>query len=188
MLLVGMVEFAFAFNAQLNVNFASRDAALLAAEAGNQNGSDCRILASVERNIGSPADDRRVTEVVVFRANARGIPLTPSGGQGSALANPTTWMANVYARSGSTTCTYPDGTSVTVPYTASGGNDYPESARCNVVGGCPGFAPARTTVDTIGVRIGYSYTWITGLPGLVSLGGSGYTFSTANTMRMEPVL
>jgi hypothetical protein len=124
----------------------------------------------------------------VFRANATGIPLTPSGAQGSPTADPTTWMANVYSRSGSTTCAYPDGSSVTVPYSASGTNDYPESVRCNVVGGCPGFAPTRSTVDTIGVRITYAYEWTTGLPGLIGLGGTGYTFSTANTMRMEPVL
>jgi Flp pilus assembly protein TadG len=188
MTLVGIIEFAFVFNAQLAVNFASRDAALLGAESGNQAGADCRILASIERNVQAPADGRRITEVVVFRATASGTPLTPSGLAASPASNPTSWMADVYTRGGSTTCSYPDGSSITVPYTANASNDYPETARCNVLGGCPGFSPARSTVDTIGVRISYRYTWTTGLPGLVAMAGTGYTFVTANSMRMEPVL
>ena len=35
LLLFGIIEFAFVFNAQLSLNYATRDAALIAAEAGN---------------------------------------------------------------------------------------------------------------------------------------------------------
>ena len=43
-LLLGMIEFAFVFNAILAVNYAARDAALAAAEAGDRSGADCIIL------------------------------------------------------------------------------------------------------------------------------------------------
>jgi Flp pilus assembly protein TadG len=187
-LLIAVMEFAFVFNAQLGVNFSSRDAALLGAEAGNQSGADCRILASIERNTQAPSDPTRLTQVVIFRANASGTPLTPGGGTASPASDPTTWMANVYSRAGSMSCTYPDGSITTVPYTPVAGNDYPETARCNVLAGCPGFSPARSGVDTIGVQISYSYPWHTALPSLIGLGGTGYSFVMANIMRMEPVL
>ncbi len=44
MLLLGLVEFSFVFNAVLAVNYSTRDAALAAAEAGDAGGADCIIL------------------------------------------------------------------------------------------------------------------------------------------------
>ena len=54
LLIVGLIEFAFAFNALLSVNFASRDAALLAAEAGEDSGSDCVVLLEHRRGRAAP--------------------------------------------------------------------------------------------------------------------------------------
>ncbi len=54
--MLGILEFGFAFNAVLAVNFASRNAALTAAEGGDAAGTDCLILRSVENDIGAPAD------------------------------------------------------------------------------------------------------------------------------------
>ena len=43
-------------------------------------------------------------------------------------------------------------------------------------------------MDTIGVSITYSHSWITPLANLISLGGSGFQFTHSNAMRMEPSL
>ena len=58
-LLMGLIEFGLVFNALLSINFASRDASLIAAEAGNAVCSDCVILKKVEDSIGSPASTSR---------------------------------------------------------------------------------------------------------------------------------
>ena len=66
---LGIVEFAFVFNALLSVNFASRNAALAAAEAGNAAGADCVILAGIE--IGrrrAPARASSINSVDIYRA------------------------------------------------------------------------------------------------------------------------
>ena len=61
-LFMGVVEFSFTFNAILSVTFASRNAALAAAEAGNADGADCVVLSGIENDIGAPADHARVIE------------------------------------------------------------------------------------------------------------------------------
>ena len=66
---------------------------------------------------------------------------------------PTTWT-----RTGSTVCTFPDGSTATVPYTRTL-NGYPTANRCNVLGGCP--IGGHTTVDYIGVRIYYTHVYVT---------------------------
>src|SRR6185436_8825286 len=55
-ILIAIVEFAFTFNAVLAAQYSSRDAALVAAEAGNSDGADCAILSTVEADMGAPAD------------------------------------------------------------------------------------------------------------------------------------
>jgi len=50
--MMGLLEFALAFQATLGINRASQQAALLASEAGNTNGADCLILQQVEADIG----------------------------------------------------------------------------------------------------------------------------------------
>ena len=173
-MLMGILEFSFVFNAQLSIGHATRDAALLGAEAGNAAAADCVILAQVEKDVTSPADRARITQVVVYRADQNGA--VYSGQQ------------NIYARTGSTSCLMPDGlTTLTVPYSipvATPGT-YPVATRCNVQAGCGSGHPA---VDTIGVKITYQHTWVTPLANLVSLGGTGMTLTQSNAMRMEPVL
>lgn len=176
--LMGLFEFAFAFNANLGINQASQNAALAASQAGNAGGSDCLILASVENDVQAPADRRNISEIQVQRTN-------PSGSN--------VFASNRYTRTGSTTCNVASGGTLTVPYTlvASG---YPESQRCNVLAGCPTLAPPRMTVDTIGVQVEYRYSWSTPLGALRPLiggsaaAGSGYTFTKRNVFRLEPVL
>lgn len=168
MLLLGLMEFAITFSTLLNINFASRDATLIAAEAGDGAGADCAILQMIEKDLDSPTQKARIQQVRIYW----------SGTNGNELA------ANVYLRSGSTTCSYPNGTSVTVPYTASA-TGYPESARCTVINGCGASHPG---LDTVGVRIAYRHTWLTPLPAIVQLPAGGIDITRSNAMRMEPTL
>jgi Flp pilus assembly protein TadG len=169
-ILLGIVEFAFAFNAILSVNFASRNAALYAAEASTGSGADCVILNSIEHDITAPADSRHVNSVDIYRAKSNGDPFLP--------AEKTT-----YSRTGTTTCTNPDGTTAAVPYTRTV-NGYPEANRCNILAGCGG---THTSIDHIGIRIFYTHTYVTPLQTFVGL-GSSMTFDRSNVMRMEPIL
>ncbi len=170
-LFMGVVEFSFTFNAILSVTFASRNAALAAAEAGNAAGADCVVLSGIERDITAPADHARVNKVEVYRATQTG----------DAYAPPeiTTWT-----RSGSTACTFPDGTTSTLPYTLTS-NGYPTANRCNVIGGCP--IGGHTTVDYVGVRIYYTHVYVTPVKTFLGAGGT-MSFDRGNVMRMEPVL
>jgi Flp pilus assembly protein TadG len=171
LLIVGLIEFSLAFNALLSVNFASRDAALLAAEAGEDSGSDCVVLSSIDEDVQPPASRVRISQVRIYWADSQGTELG----------------ANVYARTGTTTCTLPDSTTIVVPYTLQSGSNYPENERCSVLAGCPE-DPAHTELDNIGVSITYSYTWITPMAQIITFGGPGFTLTHANVMRMEPVL
>lgn len=170
MLFMGIIEFAFAFNALLSVNFASRDATLVASEAASQSGADCSILAKIEADVKAPAKTSAITKIEVFRA-------TSTGSQYSGAEITT------FTRTGSLTCTMPDLTTAIVPYTRTG-NGYPEAQRCNILAGCGG---THTSVDHIGVRIYYTHNYVTPLRTFVSV-GSSFSFVRSNAMRMEPVL
>jgi Flp pilus assembly protein TadG len=175
-LVMGIIEFAFMFNATLAVNFASRNASLIAAESGSNTLADCAILARVEQDIGAPLDKANIQSVTIYKADRAG----------NATA-----AKNVYARTGTTTCTgYTPGT---VPYTFDTSdpdyNTYPAGVgRCDVLAGCSPTIP----MDSIGVKIVYRYYLHTPLRNLVSFlpGASGgyVDFSWSNVMRMEPIL
>jgi Flp pilus assembly protein TadG len=177
-MLMAIIEFSLAFNATLGVNRASQKAALVASEAGNMAGADCLILQSIDEDVSAPNDNQSIVEVQIQRT-------TPSGSS--------IYARNVYSRAGSTTCTFVDGSTVTVPYTAST-RAYPEAARCNIAGGCTAMVPARATVDTVGVQISYAYAWRTPLGSLLRMigttgpSGPGWTFATRNVFRLEPIL
>lgn len=181
LLVMSVIEFAFAFNANLALAFASRDAALVAAEAGDALGSDLAIIQSVVDDVGAPADPNQVTSIEIYWSDQNGL-----------YKNGDSSLKNLWTRGGSTSYTYPDGSVITVPFTQSS-NGYPEATRCNVVAGCGG--SHMPSVDTIGVRVNYHYTWKTPISGLVGLAGhgiswsgTGWDFARSNAMRMEPVL
>ena len=176
-MLMGLLEFAFVFNALLSLGHATRDAALVAAEAGNASAADCVILQQIENDVTAPADHSRITEVAIYRSDQNGA--VYAGQQ------------NVYTRTGSTSCLMPDGSTLTVPYSAPPADlNYPAADRCNILAGdVPGGCKSgHSTVDTIGVKVTYRHTWVTPLANLVSLGGTGTTLVQSNAMRMEPVL
>jgi hypothetical protein len=174
-LTLAVVEFAFIFNAVLSTNFATRTAALLAAEGGNDAGTDCVILARLELEFGPPADRTRIVSVGIYRSDANGLQI------GGAVTR--------YARTGSTTCTDSDGSTINVPYVRVGPDGYPETDRCNVLAGCPtGPSGSHPGLDTVGVRITYSHLWRTPLHAFLQGSGSGYLFERSNAMQLEPVL
>jgi hypothetical protein len=39
----------------------------------------------------------------------------------------------------------------------------------------------------VGVTVVYKYNWITPLPGLIGLSGTGFTFTQTNYTTMEPI-
>jgi hypothetical protein len=165
LLLVGLIEFAFTFNAVLAVNFATRDAALVAAEAGTNTGADCSILQQIERDIGPPAEKTQILEVRIYWSDVNGATIGSN--------------VDIYSRKGTLAC--PGGS---VPYTPSS-LAYPPSARCAVIAGCGG---KHTGLDTIGVQVTYQHTWRTPFPQWVGGSGSGPTIVKSNAMRLEPVL
>jgi Flp pilus assembly protein TadG len=168
-LLLGIIEFAFLFNALLSVNYSARDAALAAAEAGDGVGADCVILDSVDAAISAPTSDNRIVTVEIYKATAAGV----------MIGTPTT-----YARGGTTSGAACGTTGLSVPYTRTA-NGYPEATRCNVLAGCP--SSGSTTVDNVAVRVTYTHTYVTPLQNFLG-GGASLTFDRTSVMRMEPIL
>lgn len=166
--LLAIVEFGFVMNAQVSIDFATRDAALAAAEAGNTPDADCSILRALDRGMTTPAKNQLVSEVRVYKADSNGVAKGP---------------VNVYDRNGTTDCPLADGTAATVAYRLVS-SSYDAAGRCNELAGCN----VQTTVDTIGVQVMYGYTWVTPLHWLMPTLGPGYTMVKANAMRMEPIL
>jgi len=166
LLIFGVVEFGFLYNAAVTVNYVSRVAALLAAEGGRTTGTDCMVLRAIERDMISPAVSSRISTVQIYWSDANGDQMASS--------------VNVYTRTGSMTCTYASG-SITVPYTLSTAL-YPEAQRCDVLAGCGGL---HTTVDDIGVRITYTHQWVTRFGQTIA---GAITFQRGTAVRMEPTL
>ncbi len=164
-----LVEFAFVFSAVLGVNFASRNAALAAAEAGNDPLADCVILQQVEESVGAPGNKANIQSVTIYRTDQSG---------STRLATLT------YTRGGlGTTCT--KGTvTMSVPYSSPSGS-YTFDQRCNFLNGCADLG--RSQIDTIGIEITYRHTWVTPIRNF-GIAGTGATLTQSNAMRMEPVL
>jgi hypothetical protein len=172
-LLVAVVEYGFLMNATLASAYATRDASLVAAEAGNATGADCAILKKIEDDINGPSDPANITTVQIYWAD----PVTGAIKSGN---------VDTYTRSATPTlgCLV-GGVSFNLNYGGSPTLLYPEASRCNVVNGCGG---SHTGLDTIGVQITYNYQWHTPLKSLLGFAGSGWTIVKANAMEMEPVL
>jgi Flp pilus assembly protein TadG len=191
-LLMAVIEFAFLMNGQLAINYATRDAALIAAEAGNagldaqsDDLADCVILQKIQQDVTAPANTSNISQVQIYWTNASGQPLD-TGGNVTTFGSPTQ-AANVYVP-GSTTCTFPDSTTLTVPYKETTSR-YPSSSRCNaILGTAAGCLAGHSGLDTIGVQVTYQDAWKTPLHNLIGLMGNGWTLLQSNQMRMEPVL
>jgi hypothetical protein len=141
---------------------------MLAAEGGSLTGTDCVVLLNIERDLVAPANATRVTQVKVYWSDQNGDEVGTNH--------------NLYARTGSLTCDYGDGTSITVPYTLLTAG-YIEDVRCDVLAGCGG---THTSLDTVGVEITYAHPWLTAFGRLT--GGTAFTFTVSTTTRLEPQL
>ena len=177
LLFIGLIEFSITLSVMLNVNYASRDSALLSAEVGEAAGADCLILKRLDKALGGGAAHHSgVQQVRIFWADPNGNEIA----------------ANVYAEGGiGTTCTLADGSTASVAYTPVPGQlNYINTDRCTVLAGCGTDSLGRlhTGLDTVGVTIEFHHDWLTPLPNLVSVPSTGVTFDRSNTMRMEPVL
>ncbi len=182
-LLMALIEFMFTFNAIIAADYATRDGALVAAEAGNAVNADCVVLAKIEEDMAPPVDRGKIVDVWIYRADNVGNPI---GGSLSPWSAP---ESRHYTRGGSTDpCN-----AASVPYTLDAAHDtYPPAQRCNVLNGetCP---EDRTGVDHIGVLISYEYTphvpmTMPFLGVMLQLRGDDLYVVKSNVMRMEPVL
>jgi len=168
MVLVGLIEFSFAFSSVLTVSFSSRNAALIAAEAGSAATADCAILNSVENDIGVTTPANQIQKVDIYWTDANG---TKKAG-----------FTTTYVRDTVVTpisCKV-NGITFTVPYrqTVDG---YPMATRCATQSGCAG----HPGLDTVGVKVTYRYLYHTPY-GVVLGGGGGMTVERSSEMRMEP--
>ena len=128
LILLFIIEFALLFNATLAVNFATRNASLLAAEAGSNSAADCVVLQQVEKDMGAPNNQAFIKTVWIFKTDRNGSELSPK-------------VQMAYDRTGSMSCLSPDGTTITVPYSPSAtspNNTYPatQASRCDQLAGC----------------------------------------------------
>ena len=166
LVLVGLIEFSFAFQSVLSVSFASRNAAVIAAEAGASPTGDCSILRSVEGDVGAPSSAGQIQTVDIYWTDSNG----------AVKANATT----TYTRSTSSTIACKvNNVAFTVPYVKTT-DLYPMASRCATRSGCAG----HLGVDTVGISIAYTYIYHTPYGAL--MGGSGWTMIRASEMRMEP--
>jgi hypothetical protein len=160
---MGVIEFGVAYSVQMQLGFASRDAAALASESGSTPSSaDGAIMNQIDKDVMAPAIKSQILYVDIFKADANG---------GEAAIQRYTPGGALFPGWGGW---------------SNAMNNYPASSRCAFIGGigCPG---GSTNPDKIGVKIVYQYNWITPLPSLITLGGTGVTLTLTSLVQMEPI-
>lgn len=174
LVIIAFIEFAFAFSTLNTVNFVARDIAQYAAEAGNAQGTDCSTLKLLENELSASSSASGVSTVSIYWSDGNGAVVNSS--------------ANLYSRTGTMNCTDVNGVSLTLPYTAVS-TTYVDTSRCTVLLGCPAPPAAvnHPTLDTIGVKLTYTYNWKTPLATLLTF-TSAPVFISTQQVRMEPVL
>ncbi|MFI5259191.1 MAG: TadE/TadG family type IV pilus assembly protein [Candidatus Limnocylindrales bacterium] len=203
-LLVGIIEFVFILNAALGLNFATRNASLAAAEAGNSLGADCAILTAVQHSIGAPMDIQQVQTVAIYKTDRGGAPVVPAVQDvWTRVASQNNYDANCVS-SGSPGYT---GTAVYTLYFQPSATGWATSGsetspgRCDVLqgcctiaaaaGGCPNPPTGFISLDSIGVNIDYHYPYHTPLGNFLALPGWSHGYidlGSSNVNRMEPTL
>lgn len=174
LVIIAFIEFAFAFSTLNTLNFVARDIAQYAAEAGDAQGADCSTLNLLENELSASSSPTGLSTVLIYW----------SDGNGAVVGG----AVNQYSRTGSLTCTDVNGVSLTLPYTAVS-TTYVDTTRCTVLLGCPSPPAAvnHPTLDTIGVKLTYTYNWKTPLATLLTF-TSAPVFTSTQQVRMEPVL
>jgi Flp pilus assembly protein TadG len=167
-LIVAIAEFSFILTIKIGVTDAAQDAVLIAAQMGNSPDADYAILSQIEKDMTPPANKTKIQTVEIFWTNEYG-----NANLGEMLYRRTGVLQN-------------QAKTASVPYTADAGGAYPSSVRCNTLYGI-GCASGHGTVDWIGVKITYQYSWVTPLPGLIGLSGAAPTFVQSSVCRIEPI-
>jgi hypothetical protein len=130
LVMMGVIEFGFLYNNILTVQYASRQGAKAAAEAGGVDGADCSILKAVEAALTAPIDKSNVTYVDIYKSDVNGDPIPG--------------LDNRYTRGGSLDCPG----DATQPYTLVGAEGYPQIDRHDAL---------AEGLEVVGVQIGYLY-------------------------------
>src|SRR5262245_28304089 len=173
LMILGMLEFGFAFDATLNLEYASREGARTGASLANgtadvpcdtTTGVDAHIVAAVERVLtsqGSPLQVSKVSEIRIFQATSSG---TEVAGK-----------VNLWS------------------YAASGGPTI-DGVQIHFVQGTVGWSACTrdngSTPDSIGVGLRYTWDFKTPLQGILRFfgggGGSQLTISDKTVMALNP--
>jgi uncharacterized protein (UPF0333 family) len=166
---VGVVEFGLAFNAKLTASFASRDAAIAASESGGAPATaDCAVLNAVDKDLTPPLSKTKINNVDIFWSDKNGNQV----GGAVQRYRPFGPLCSTNGLGGWTNTS----------------NGYPASDRCSFIGGTKyGCLAGHPEPDWVGVRLVYRHDWVTPLPGLVGLAGTGFTFTQTNLVVMEPI-
>ena len=168
LLLLGMVEFGFIFTHHIGLEYASREGARMGAALASGTSQvactdvDNNVIAALQRVVTSPGSQIKVSnisQVQIYRSDSSGNPI------GTQI---NTWVPGT----GPTV----DGVPLQFTNTAVGWSACPVGNRNN------GANP-----DSIGVRLTYTYDFVTPLGNFVAAFGSGHLTMTDKTvMALNP--
>ena len=174
LILLGMLEFGFAFSHHLTMEYATREGARTGAALGkgttefacngvDDNNVDNQVIASVQRVLtgaGAQVNINRIGDIKIYKSNADGRPVGGTTTVWSLGAGPTVDGIRLKFNHGS------------VPWSACG----------RVVSAPPGSYP-----NSIGVSISYDYDFVTPLGALMGIGGDASLHMTDRTvMALNP--
>ena len=164
LLVFGMLEFGLAFKNKLSMAHAANQATRRATVLGNEASADIEILEAFEQGLVGAASTDSIVYVDIYRANDDG--------------TKDVWDRYVYDTVTVPGCSWdpcPD-LAIVDPVVYGSPEDYPPCARDISLDPSDG-------VDTVGVDVEYTHTWVTGV-----LGFSQETWHETAAGRMEPDL
>ena len=169
LILLGLLEFGFAFSHHLTMEYASREGARVGSALANGTDAfpcanvDDQVIAAVQRVLvaaGSQIDLDQINEIRIYQAN------NADGNEGSA--------ANIWRRGNGPTI---PGESQPLKFARASGN---WSACSRLNGANP---------DSIGVSVSYTYKYVTPLASLMRLVGAGQLAMNDRTvMALNPTV
>lgn len=169
LILLGMLEFGFAFSHHLTMEYSTREGARTGASLANGSDQvDCNlvddhVIAAVQRVLtgaGSQVAINRIGEIRIYKANSNGQELGP---------------VNVWKLGAGPTV---DGATLLFKETSSG---WGACGRKNLAVG------TSDRVDSMGVSITYDYDFVTPLGTLMKIGGNAQLHMTDRTvMSLNP--
>ena len=169
LILLGLLEFGFAFSHHLTMEYASREGARVGSALANGTDAfpcanvDDQVVAAVQRVLvaaGSQIDLDQISEIRIYQAN------NADGNEGSA--------ANIWRRGNGPTI---PGESQPLKFARASGN---WSACSRLNGANP---------DSIGVSVSYTYKFVTPLASLMRLVGAGQLAMNDRTvMALNPTV